>query len=269
MADSGPHSDYLAVLRALKDLQSRDGSGEPKKFKTIPETFNVQHPNDEDLDLVYDLRKELQLPRMRALMTKHLKRLQDYVAKENPTSQDIVQLNDYQKQFAQQIKDCVIKTGIPRRYLDNLQGRIAQLHQDIDRASTQEEKDRLKQQGSGSFILRMGTNEQRKYESDIKAYAPEGDAAYQLNKNRDVSELAQIIGAPLLILGKIEETTAGGRIFPLEGDPQTYPNTPSGRPAVEGHLRNPSVLKIYRQDFGRSGVILSDPPPSPPPETGN
>ncbi|MDR2377313.1 MAG: hypothetical protein LBD54_01000 [Puniceicoccales bacterium] len=256
MADSGPNNDYLAVLRALKDLQSqapvpRDlfpqgDAGEPNRLRNLPETFNAEHPSGEDLNLVYELRKELQLSIMRALMAKHLECLRAYVAKENPSSQDIVELNEKERQFARDIKDCVIKTGIPRRYLDNLQ-RVIQLRQ----------------------VLHMGQNELISYVNGIRAYAPEGDAAYQLNEARDIPELAKIIGGPILILGKHDDRSTGGKFFPLEGGPETHADTPKGRAAIEEHLRNPAVLKIYRQGPGHSGVILFDPPPESPPAAGD
>jgi len=236
------HHSYLAVLRSLQDLQSRDASEALRHSVTIPDTFDALHPGEEDLVPVRQLRWELQRRKLEALITGYLARLRDYAGKSDPTSADITQLQNQAFQFAWDVKKCVIATGILKEYRDLL---------------------------SSTSDGNMGPNEKWRKLASFGEYVPAETASeyaeYGLKMN-DIPELVRILGVPVLVLGKTEIADVMGKFFPLSGAPRTFPSNDTGRDALGKFIRdNPATIKIYNAGDGVLEAILTPPDPAPDP----
>jgi hypothetical protein len=261
MADQGPHSDYLAVLMALRDSQR--GSNPPDLRPLIGENllqdFNAQHPGTEEIKLVYQLRGQLQLPRLQNLMTEYRDHLQAYLAKLDPGLQDIEELrkavdsfippdqDGEEKQNLDPVKHCMIKTDIFRRYLENLDTRVTR--------------------GGGNFYRSMGPQSQTDYRKRFEPYISNESKDHQIS-DEEWKALAQILKRSILVLDNFEESNLGkilfikGNFFSPEGNIEavTISDTPEEKENAQAYLGDPSVIKIYRREPGHAGAILSAPP---------
>jgi hypothetical protein len=248
MADQGPHSDYLAVFVALRDSQR--GSNPPDLRPLIGgnllQDFNAQHPGTEEIKLVYQLRSQLQLLRLKNLMNTYRDHLQAYLDKPDPGLQDIEELSKAVNEFIKGMKDCMIKTDILRRYRMNLKTRLTL--------------------GESNFYKNLKRTRRKHYRQRFKPYASDESADHQILEEEEWKALARIFQRSILILGNLgERSNFGKRIkkgsfFSPGGGVVKIRDTPDGKESAQEYLGDPSVIKIYRREPGHAGAILSAPP---------